>query len=66
MQVKEEPFGMVYRRMDRRTRLRPLPIQILTSQRATMIAIDDAVRIQHGHDLEDVLLSGFLGLVGIA
>jgi hypothetical protein len=36
-----------------RTRMTKVPVHVFAGQRAAVVADDDAVRIEHGNDLED-------------
>lgn len=40
----------------------PTAVKIAACKRATVIAVDNTVRIEHGHDLEDEILAQVLGL----
>ena len=58
-------FGGVDRRVQHLTWMLPPAIQITSGQRAAVITIYDAVRIQHRNDFEHVVLSQLVRLLGV-
>ena len=40
-----------------RLRVPPAPVEVHACQGAPVIPCDDAIRVQHGHDLEDEVLA---------
>ena len=46
-----------YDRVQVLLRVLPATIEVLTRQRTAVVAVDDSVRIQDGHDLEDEVLA---------
>lgn len=40
----------------------PFLVEVITRQIAAVVAMDDTIRVKHGHDLEHKVLPQFLGL----
>lgn len=53
-EVLQETLGVVDGGVQLGIGALPLSVQILPTQRTTMISIDDAIRVEHGDDFEDI------------
>ena len=63
MDLLAQLFGVVDGGVQDFGRRFPATVQIAPSERTPIVTVDDAVRIEHGNDLEDEILSKQLGLV---
>ena len=47
----------VYLRRDTHIRIQPLPVEIISTEAASVISDDYTVRIEHGYDLENIFFT---------
>ena len=52
LQVPDDILGVVDWRMQVLVRLVPLPVQVTAEQGASIVAVDDSIRVEHGHNPE--------------
>lgn len=63
MQIPDEPLRSVDRRVQQPMRRLPPAVEIASGQRTSIVAVDDAIWIQHGQHLEDEVFAKHLGLL---
>mmetsp|Transcript_73066 Transcript_73066/g.161638 ORF Transcript_73066/g.161638 Transcript_73066/m.161638 type:complete len:296 (-) Transcript_73066:884-1771(-) len=63
-QVSEHALRKEDRRVQLPTGVAPQAVQVLPGQGATVVSNDDAVRVQHGYDLEDEVVAQDPGVQG--
>eukprot|EP00960_Hanusia_phi_P023845 703314-Hanusia_phi.AAC.1 len=61
-QVLEQHLGEEDGGMERARGVEPLAVEVLAGEGAAVVAVDDAVRVQHGDDLEDKVVPENLGI----
>lgn len=53
----DELLGVIHSRVKCLRRVLPAAVQVAAGERAAIVAIDDAVRVQHWHNLKDELVA---------
>jgi hypothetical protein len=61
VQVPDHLFAVVDAFVQEFVWLQPFAVQVAPEQRAAVVALHDAVRVQHRHDFEDEVLAQFAG-----
>ena len=65
VQIPYQLLGVVDRRVQVLVWGLPTPVEVTACQRASVIAVYNSIGVEHGYNLEDVLLAQQLGLVAL-
>ena len=60
LQKANQLLGVVNRRVQKLVRRQPLSVQVTAKQTAPVVALDDAVWVEHGHNEKDKVLAELL------